>query len=108
MDTKEILCAASYYKRSYYLNEDIAPLPDKIKEELRTVTVCLAEKAKSIVTIGFYKDNGELFVQAQSDAEDLLYDDINARVEINKGEKENKEFFSSLSLWYKTFVLKKV
>lgn len=104
-DEKEILCSASYYKHGYYFNENFSRLPDAVKRELRVIVSVLAERIKAIAIIGFYKDNGDVYIEAMNQGDDYLYDEIGARLEVNNTEEEYAETFQSLSLWYKTFIL---
>lgn len=105
---KDVLCSASYYKQGYYFNEEFKGLPENIKKELKIITVILSEKTRGIIVLGFYKDNGDFYIEALSDAEDFLYDDIGAKLEVNQVERDNQELFSSLTLWYKTMILKEI
>ncbi len=102
-DIKEILCSASFYKQGYFLNDKFIKLPENVKKELRVICVCLAEKIKGIVIIGFYKDDASVYIEVMNQPEDYLYDEIAAKYEVGFVERENEELFSSLSLWYKTF-----
>ena len=40
--------------------------------------------------------------------DDFSYDEINAKLEVARVEKEHAELFNSLTLWYRTFVMGKV
>lgn len=103
---KDILCSASFYKQGYFFNEEFSAIPENIKRELKVITVCLSEKIRGISILGFYRDNGDFYIEAMNSPEDFLYDDIGAKLEVNQVERENKELFNSLSLWYKTFIIK--
>lgn len=107
-DNKDILCSASYYKQGYFFNEKFNRLPDNIKKELKVITVCLSEKIRAISILGFYKDSGDFYIEVMNSPDDFMYDDIGAKLEVIQVEKENKELFNSVSLWYKTFVLKDI
>ncbi len=105
---KDILCSASFYKQGYFFNEEFSGIPENIKKELRVITVCLSEKTRGISILGFYKDNGDFYIEAMNAPDDFLYDDIGAKLEVNQVEKENAELFNSLTLWYKAFVIKDI
>lgn len=107
-ENKVVLCSASFYKQGYYFGEEFNGLPENIKKELRVITVCLSEKIRAISILGFYKDTGDFYIEVMNSPDDFLYDDIGAKLEVIQVEKENAELFSSLSLWYRTFVLKDV
>lgn len=108
MEDKVVLCSASFYKQNYYFNEEYNKIPEQIRKELRVIAVCLAEKVRGISMLGFYKDNGDFFVEVSGDDDDFTYDEIGARLEANAAAKDNSELFRALSLWYQAFVLGKV
>ena len=101
-DIKDILSSASFYKQGYFYNNKMPILPESVKQELKIANVLLAEKIRGIATIGFYKDTGDLFVEVRNQEDDFSYDEINAKLEVARVEKEHAE------LWYKTFVMGKV
>ena len=107
-DIKDILSSASFYKQGYFYNDKMPILPESVKQELKIANVLLAEKIRGIATIGFYKDTGVLFVEVRNQEDDFSYDEINAKLEVARVEKEHAELFNSLTLWYKTFVMGKV
>lgn len=107
-ENKVVLCSASYYKQGYYFAEEFNSIPDNIKRELRVITVCLSEKTRGISILGFYKDSGDFYIEVMNAPDDFLYDDIGARFEAAQVERENRELFNSLVLWYKTFILKEI
>ncbi len=107
-EEKTILSSASYYKHGYFFNDEYSAIPDKIKRELRVITVYLAENTGGISILGFYKDSGDFYIEVSGEELDVNYDEINAQLELNKTRDENAELFSALSLWYRTFILKEV
>ena len=107
-DIKDILSSASFYKQGYFYNDKMPILPESVKQELKIANVLLAEKIRGIATIGFYKDTGALFVEVRNQEDDFSYDEINAKLEVARVEKEHAELFNSLTLWYRTFVMGKV
>ena len=107
-DIKDILSSASFYKQGYFYNDKMPILPESVKQELKIANVLLAEKIRGIATIAFYKDTGDLFVEVRNQEDDFSYDEINAKLEVARVEKEHAELFNSLTLWYKTFVMGKV
>ncbi len=107
-NNKDILCSASFYKQGYFYNNKFSAIPENIKKELKVITVCLSEKIRGISIFGFYKDNGYFYIETMNLPDDLLYDEIGAKLEVNQVENENQELFNSLSLWYRTFILKEI
>lgn len=100
------MSAASCYNKKYYFNPLLDKLPNKIKEDIKEISICIAEKIHGILAIGFYED-GSVYFEASKEENDFDYDDIGAKLEINRIEREEKELINSLSLWYKLFILKK-
>ncbi|MGN1317807.1 MAG: DUF6145 family protein [Lachnospirales bacterium] len=107
-NNKTVLCSASFYKQGYFFNEEYSTLPENIKRELKVIAVCLSEKIRAISIFGFYKDTGDFYIEVLNSPDDFLYDEIGAKLELMQVEKENQELFSSLTLWYKTFILKDI
>lgn len=104
-ETRVVLNSASFYKQKYYFNEDFEKLPSKIKDEMKVITVCLAQLTRGIIITGFYCDNGDFFVESAAEPDDFDYDEIGARLQVNKTERESRELFEQLSLWYRTFCI---
>lgn len=100
MDGKVILAGASFYTLKHYFNDEFLGLPTSIKKELENIIVVLSGKTKGIIVIGFYIDDGSIYIEEQSGCEDFTYDSIYAGLEIRKFEKENDEFFISLTKWF--------
>ena len=90
-DIKDILSSASFYKQGYFYNDKMPILPESVKQELKIANVLLAEKIRGIATIGFYKDTGDLFVEVRNQEDDFSYDEINAKLEVARVEKEHAE-----------------
>lgn len=47
-------------------------------------------------------------MEVRNQEDDFSYDEINAKLEVARVEKEHAELFNSLTLWYRTFVMGKV
>lgn len=100
---KIIICTASCYNKKYYFNPELNRLPEKIKKELKVISICLAEKLHGIFTIGFYSDSS-IFIESTADELDCNYDEIGSMLEIEKLKKEEKELLNSLQSWYKIYL----
>lgn len=103
---KRVLIGASVYKEKYFVNPDFKKIPKEVIEEMRILCVRLSAKLHCICTTGFYSD-GKVYIQCIADENDYQYDEIGAKLEIDKAIKDNKDLINSLELWYKVFVLKK-
>ncbi len=106
-DNKDIIFATSSYKQKFYFSKDARALPESIKEDIKYLAILLTEKVGGVFTIGFYKDDGELFLDFSYNHDDVFYDDIGAKLELQKLYRENREFFEDLTNWYKVFVINK-
>ena len=100
--TKDILAAASFYKRARYFNDTYAKLPTQVRDELLAACSLAAEQSRGIVTLGFYED-GAVFAEAEGAADDLNYDAIGARLIVDTMLEEKAELLRGLRLWYAAF-----
>ncbi len=103
---RETLFASSVYKQKYFFNAKFNGLPPQIQEELRVFIVPLSQKIHGIVEVGFYTDDGEIFIEASCNDGDYRFDEIGAKLEIDRLMREQKEFFKQLQLWYTVKILK--
>lgn len=103
-DKNEVLCAASAYDRKYYVNEIFDGLPEKILEELNIMCVLFTEDVGGILILEF-DENGTLLLKTEADEGDLLYDEIGATLQVKRLQSEKKDFFASLEMYYKVFLL---
>lgn len=102
---KVVLAAASVYKEKYFINPQFDKIPKEVLEEVRIICVRFSAKLHCIFTVGFYSD-GKLYFEAIADESDYIYDEIGAKLEIDKLVRKENKLVSSLELWYKVFVLK--
>ncbi|MBR6401190.1 MAG: hypothetical protein IKS17_08240 [Firmicutes bacterium] len=102
---KSVLSAANFHQQKHYYNEDdYSALPPEVKKELKQVVVYLAEKVHGTVSVGFYED-GNVFIECFANEDDLEYDSIGAKLEIDRMAKKRRQLFNALSVWYKVFKL---
>ncbi len=104
---KDIIFASSSYKQKFYFSPDAKALPQPIKDDIKQLAILLTEKVGGIFTLGFYKDDGEMFLDFSYNQDDVFYDDIGAKLEIQKLHRDNRDFFEALTNWYKVFVIGK-
>ena len=102
---KDIIFAVSSYNQKYYFGESTKTLPIDIKSRLKEIGIYIVNKVNGRISIGFYND-GNLFIEHSFNEDDFFCDEIGARLEIDKLQKEEKELLESLRMWYKVFVLK--
>ena len=96
---KIVIAAASFYKQSYFFNDEFLGLPRAVKDEIREMLILKAQHICGVVSLGFYS-TGEVFLEATGAEDDFGYDEIGAKYAINQLIREEEEFFQSLSSWY--------
>lgn len=98
---KTILCAISYYKKKYYYNdEDFVAIPVDVKTQVKQVAAFLAEKIHCDIHIGFNEDSS-MYIECLVAENDMDYDAIGAKLEIDRIQKQKRDLFQALSLWYR-------
>ena len=99
-----VLCGSNSYNQKYYLDRRFEKLPSQVKDELKIMCVLFTEEVGGTITFSFNED-GELEIATGCNEGDVLYDDIGAGLLVKKLQKTRQEFFESLELYYKVFVL---
>ena len=98
-DGRLVLCGASAYTESYYLNPLFVRLPEEVKEELRTIAVLFTQEAGGAFYLVFEED-GELSIVTDADEEDITYDDISAGLFAGKLRREKEALLRGLEAYY--------
>lgn len=99
-----VLCGSNSYNQKYYLDSRFEKLPSQVKDELKVLCVLFTEEVGGAITFEF-DDDGELILETGCDEGDLLYDEIGAGLLVKKMRDERREFFESLELYYRIFIL---
>lgn len=102
---KEVIFAVSSYNEKYFFSPITKNLPLEIKKDIKKIGIYFVSKISGIFTTGFY-ENGDFFIDYKFLETDFDYDEIGAKLEIEKIKREKKQLISSLMLWYK--ILKKI
>ena len=97
-----VLCAASRYKQKYYLAAEFEDLPEQIKAELQAACVLFTEEIGGVILLEFDED-GRLTISTQSKENDIMYDEIGARLKVKELQKDKLELFKQLELYYDVF-----
>ena len=101
-----VLCGANSYTQKYYLNEQFAMLPERVKQELQILCVLYVEDVGGILTLA-YDEEGNLDFRVEADEADYLFDEIGSVLKIKQLQAEKRELLESLELFYRTFFLEK-
>ena len=99
-----VLCGANSYEEKYYFNSAFGNLPKNIQEELQVLTVLYTEECGGILTLEF-TPQGKLLLNTRISDYDFYYDEIEAGLRIRALQKEKKELFEALEVYYKVFFL---
>ncbi len=99
---KKVIFATSSYNQKYFFDAISESLPKDIKNKIKEIGIYFVNKVGGIFSLGFYSDNS-LFIDYSFSEDDFLFDEIGAKLEIEKIKRENKELISSLTLWYKVY-----
>ncbi len=99
---KEVIFFISSYKKKYYEGDILKKLPKDIKTEIKKIGFYFVFKISGTFSIGFY-ENGDIFMETSFIEGDFDYDEIGAKLEIEKIKKEKDELFKALKIWYKIF-----
>ena len=104
-DGKLVICGSNAYEKKYYFNKEFDKLPESIQEELHIICVLFTEEVGGIFLIAF-DDEGTPFIQTDSDPDDFYYDDVSAGLLVKEVQKNKRDLFEALGLYYRVFVLK--
>lgn len=99
-----VLCASNAYEKKFYFNPDFDVLPQDIKNELKIMCVLFTEDIGGVLEVVFDED-GSILLRTDCDDGDLLYDDIGCGLKIRQLQREKRELFESLTMFYKIFFL---
>lgn len=101
---KVTLCGSNAYQKKYYLNEDFQGLPDQIKDELKIACVLYTAEVGGILTLEFDED-GHLSFVTRAEENDFFYDEIGSALKIKQMQKEKRDLWESLEMYYRVFFL---
>lgn len=99
-----VLCGASAYEEKFYLNEEFAPLPDSIKDELKILCVLYTQDVGGILTLE-YEEDGKLYFRTECAEDDFSYDEIGSVLKIKEIQRTKQQLLEALEMYYKVFFL---
>ena len=103
-ENRIVLCGANAYEQKYYFNSEFDKIPDSIKDELHVICVLFTEEIGGIITMVFEED-GSISIETNASSDDLLYDEIGSGLLVREIQRNRREMFESLQLYYRVFVL---
>ena len=95
-----VLCGSNAYDKKYYLNPDFNMLPDQVKEDIKIICVLFTEEVGGLFRMEF-NEEGDLELVTEAAEEDILYDEIGAGLLVKEIQKNRKELFEELNLFYR-------
>ena len=104
MREPEVLCGANSYEQKYYLNQKFKALPESIRQELQILCVLFTEEIGGILLLKF-DEEGDLQFEVTADPSDYLFDEIGSGLKIRQLQREKRDLFSKLELYYKAAFL---
>ena len=101
MEDNQILAYVSQYKNKYYYNDALGKLPENVKNEILSGMIFITEEAGGVTELGFEPD-GSVYLDSYAEEDDLGYDQVSARLLVSEFEREHRELFEQLKVWYRT------
>ena len=99
-----VLCGASAYTKTFYLNEEFDELPQTVKDELKILCVLFTEDVGGVLTLVF-DEKGNLSFRTECEDGDLLYDEIGSVLKIKQYQREKTELMESLEKYFRVVFL---
>ena len=99
-----VLCAASSYEKKFYLNDDFQTLPESIKQELQIICTLFTADVGGVLIMEF-DENGNLELRVDVSEDDILFDEIGSALKIKQIQRERRELFEALEMYYRVFFL---
>ena len=103
-ENKNLIGRASIYNKTYYYNPEFANLPAPIRAEVQQVCIYYAEKLHCIFALKF-RENGDVYFECLPEEWDESFDEIGAKLDLDKLAREKQDFFLSLKAYYVMVVL---
>ena len=98
-EEKALIGRASVYNRTYYYNREFAALPTEVLKEVQKICTHYAEKLHCVFALKF-RENGDVYFECVPEQFDENFDEIGAKLDLDKLARGNEKFFQSLKTWY--------
>lgn len=103
--SKNVIGGASVYSKKYFLNPEYNKLPNQVLDEIHELCVFYAQKLHCVFTINF-SDEGKIYFETRAMETDYNFDEIGAKLDVDKLIRDKEAFIASLELWHKVFIRK--
>lgn len=100
-----VVGGASVYSQKYFLSPEYQKLPAQVLEEIQALCVFYAQKLHCVFTVNF-NDEGKIYFETRALETDYHFDDIGAKLDVDKLIREKADLIGSLELWHKVFIRK--
>jgi len=103
-ENQRLIGRASIYNKTYYYNPEFANLPSPVLDEVKQICTYYAEKLHCIFALKF-RDNGDVYFECLPEEWDESFDEIGAKLDLDKLARDKQDFFLSLKAFYVMVVL---
>lgn len=101
----KVIAGASVYNEKYFISSEYSRVPEEVLKELKDICILYAQKLHCIFTVNFNED-GEIYFETRAEEWDYHFDEIGAKLDIDKLMREKRTLINALNLWYRVFVKK--
>jgi len=99
-EQKALIGRASIYNKIYYYNPLYSGLPPAVLAEVQEICTHYAAKLHCIFALK-YRENGDVYFECLPEEWDESFDEIGAKLDMDKLARERRDFFLSLKAWYR-------
>ena len=99
-----VLCGANSYDKKYYFNPEFSSLPESVQDDIHVICVLFTEEVGGIFRMEF-NEEGDLELVTEAAEEDILYDEIGAGLLVKEVQKNRRELFEQLTLFYRVIYM---
>jgi len=98
-ENKWLIGRASIYNKTYYYNPLFGNLPRPVLDEIKQICTHYAAKLHCIFALKF-RENGDVYFECLPEEWDESFDEIGAKLDLDKLARDKQDFFLSLKAFY--------
>ena len=98
-EQKTLIGRASVYNKTYYYNNEFAALPTEVLNEIQKICTYYAEKLHCVFALKF-RENGDVYFECVPEEFDQNFDEIGAKLDLDKLARTREKLFIALKTWY--------